>query len=355
MAADSHGSPLARYLLLAYTLLVVYASLHPFTGWIALGVDPFSFLTAPPPRYILRFDIFANVLGYAPLGFLAVLAAYPGWRGARAVAAGAAAAVLLSFALEALQSYLPSRTPSNLDFAANSAGGLGGALLAAALWSDRLRVEHGLKTARYRVFRPGRRIDLGLVLLGLWLFTQLDPQILLFGGGDLRVLFQDPAAELHPAEVFIRSEALVAGANAVAIGLLTALLGAPDQRVRTLFVAIIVLALAVHAVAYAVFFGRQEALNWLTPGAYLGVGAGVMVVLAAAALPRPVQLVVCALAIMAAAVVVNIAPENPYLAESLSTWRQGYFEHFIGLARFISAAWPFMALVYVVSLASSRY
>ena len=31
--ADPRPSPLARYLLLAYVLLVIYASLHPFSGW----------------------------------------------------------------------------------------------------------------------------------------------------------------------------------------------------------------------------------------------------------------------------------------------------------------------------------
>jgi len=353
MSGELQGSTLARYLLLVYALLVVYASLHPFSGWTALGVDPFAFLTAPPPRYVLRLDIVANILGYAPLGFLAVLAAYPRWRGVKAVAAAGAAAVVMSFMFEALQSYLPSRDPSNFDFAANSAGGISGALLAAFV-SDKLLGPHGLKALRHRVFRPGPRVDLGLVLLGLWLFSQMDPQTLLFGAGDLRVLFQEPAAQLHPADVFVRAEALVVGANAAAVGLLAALLGVPAKHPRAFFAAIIAVALAVHAAAYAVYFGADGALNWLTPGAYIGVGTGVLVILAASTLPRPAQFVLCALAIMTAAVVVNIAPANPYLAESLSTWRQGYFEHFIGLTRVVSAAWPFVALVYIVSLASSR-
>ncbi len=353
MEGTLRASPLARYLLLAYALLVAYASLHPLSGWSARGVDPFAFMFAPLPRYVLRFDVFANIFGYAPLGFVAVLALYPHWRGGRAAAAASALAVALSFVLEALQSYLPIRTPSNLDFAANAAGGIAGALLAVRL-TDFLLVRGGLQAARYRLFRPGGRVDLGLVLLGLWMFTQLDPQTLLFGGGDLRPLFQDAASELHPAEVFIRAEALVVGANAIAIGLLVALLASPSQRTRALFLALIAAALAIHAFAYAVFFGRQEAFNWLTPGAYLGLAAGVLVVLGVVTLPRPAQLAMCALAIMAAAVIVNVAPENPYLADSLTTWRQGYYAHFIGLTRFISSAWPFLALVYIVSLASSR-
>jgi len=352
MGSEHRGSPLARYLLLAYGLLVIYASLHPFSGWSAAGVDPFAFVTAALPRRALRFDVFSNVLGYVPLGFLAVLALYPS-RAARAVAAASAGAIALSFLMETLQSYLPSRTPSNVDFAANSAGAIAGALLA-ALSAERLLQERGLKVLRHRVFRSGRRVDAGLVLLGLWLLLQIDPQSLLFGAGDLRGLFQEPGAELHPAEVFIRAEALVGGANAVAIGMLTALLGAPGEPLRRLYVGLVLVALAVRALAFGVFFGTEDAFNWLTPGAYFGVASGALLVLAAMALPRPVQLVLCALALMAGAVVVNIAPANPYLAESLSTWRHGYFEHFIGLTRFLSAVWPFLALVYVVSLANQR-
>lgn len=353
MTPQAQTSSLARYLLLCYGLLVVYASLHPFSGWAATGVAPFAFVAAPIPRTLLRYDFVANILGYAPLGFLAALSAYPRLRGARACAAATAAALVLSFALEALQSYLPSRTPSNVDWAANSLGGIAGALL--GVWfSDPLLEERGFKAARYRIFRAGRRIDIGLVLIALWLFIQLDPQILLFGGGDLRVLFQDPPPVLHPAEVFIRAEALVAGANSLVIALIISLLVAPGQRPRTLFAATLALALALHALAYATFFGRGDALNWATPGALIGTIAGVVVALAAAALSRPAQLALCALAIMAAAVVVNIAPTNPYLAASLATWHQGYFEHFIGLTRLIAGAWPFLALAYVVWLASVR-
>ncbi|TMH54174.1 MAG: teicoplanin resistance protein VanZ, partial [Betaproteobacteria bacterium] len=43
-------STLARYLFVAYLPLVVYASLHPFSGWRDRGLPPFAFLTAPFPR-----------------------------------------------------------------------------------------------------------------------------------------------------------------------------------------------------------------------------------------------------------------------------------------------------------------
>ncbi|OFZ73085.1 MAG: hypothetical protein A2W04_01615 [Betaproteobacteria bacterium RBG_16_64_9] len=57
---------------------------------------------------------------------------------------------------------------------------------------------------------------------------------------------------------------------------------------------------------------------------------------------------------MAATVAVNITPTNPYLAASLATWRQGHFLNFNGLTRLLSAAWPYIALVYVLAIGAGR-
>ncbi|MGD9952692.1 MAG: teicoplanin resistance protein VanZ, partial [Burkholderiales bacterium] len=85
------GTPLARQLLAVYTLLVVYASLYPLTGWRDHGALPFEFLAAPWPRYVVAFDVAADVLGYAVLGALAVFAWHPHLRRGRAVLAATAA------------------------------------------------------------------------------------------------------------------------------------------------------------------------------------------------------------------------------------------------------------------------
>src|SRR6266852_4140144 len=110
--AHEQPSTLARYLFVAYVLLVVYASLHPFSGWRDRGLPPFAFLAAPFTRPMPVFDVVVNVIGYVPLGFLATLAAYPRLRGGGAFAFGLACSLLLSFALESLQLYLPNRRPA---------------------------------------------------------------------------------------------------------------------------------------------------------------------------------------------------------------------------------------------------
>jgi ABC-type maltose transport system permease subunit len=57
---------------------------------------------------------------------------------------------------------------------------------------------------------------------------------------------------------------------------------------------------------------------------------------------------------MAATVLVNLAPPNPYAAATLKVWGQGHFLNFNGLAQFVAALWPFVALLYLIHLAARR-
>lgn len=346
-------SPLARYLLAAYALLVAYASLYPFTGWRDQGVAPFAFLLASVPRYVTAFDIAANFFGYLPLGFLAALAAHPRLRGAAAASTATAGSALLGLGMEALQTFLPARIPSNIDVLANGAGALVGAV-AATVFAQRLLRDEGLHALRYRLFHPGGKTDFGLLLLGLWLFSQLNPATLLFGNGDLRELFREVPSTLHPAALFIRVEATVAGANALALAMLATCLLRAERNARILVVLLLAAALAARTLAFGVLLSPNEALAWLTPGAALGIAAGTLVALIAQALPQPARLAAGGLALMLATAVVNLSPENPYLSASIAAWRQGQFLNFNGLTRLVSALWPFVALGYLITLAAER-
>src|SRR3990172_5907161 len=182
------ASPLARILLAVYVALAAYASLHPLQGWRDHGLSAFAYLGAPWPRYVTGFDVAADLLGYAPYGLLVVLSLDPRVRGARAAAVALVSGAALSMLLEAAQSYLPARIASNLDLLFTAAGAAAGAALGVRLapWL----LERGpLKRLRTVWFAPGAAADLGLALLGLWLFTQIDPTTQLFGSGDLRDLF----------------------------------------------------------------------------------------------------------------------------------------------------------------------
>ncbi|HEY6721693.1 MAG TPA: VanZ family protein [Burkholderiales bacterium] len=351
--SGERSSTLTRYLFVAYLFLVVYASLHPFSGWRDRGLPPFAFLTAPFDRPISAFDVVANIIGYMPLGFLAVLAAYPRLRRGYAFAFGFACSVSLSFALESLQLYLPTRTSSNLDLLTNALGGSVGALAALAATRP-LMDAGGLQRLRSKLFLPGRRIDLGLVLLGLWLFAQLNPETLLFGTGDLRDLFKTPSGKLYPAEVFLRVEAGVACANGLAAGLLASCLIERNQPTRGVVISLMAVALATHSFGFGLLIGSQDIVSWVTPGGLYGIAAAIVLLMFAVGLPRTAQLALVGFALLAATAIVNLAPANPYNTATLSLWQQGQYFNFNGATRVVSAIWPFAAMVYLVLLATAH-
>lgn len=346
-------SPLARYLFGVYVLLAAYASLYPLHGWQDRGLPALAFLAAPWPRYLTGFDVAANLLGYVPYGFLAVLALHPRLRGAAALAAAVLTAAALSLVLEAAQGFLAARIASNLDVLCNVAGATAGALLARPL-APRLIEGGPLTRLRAATFAPGASADFGLVLLGLWLFTQLNPAMLLFGAGDLRDLLAAPEGPEHAPQFFISVEAATAAANLVAAALLVSALAAPGRPVRAMLVALLAVALAVKTAAFAILMRAENVLAWLTPGAQQGLALGLAAALVAVALPRTARLALAAVLLMAATVLVNLAPPNPYLAATLKVWEQGHFLNFNGLTRLVSALWPFAALGYLIFLASRR-
>ena len=113
----------ASYLALAWCGLVVYGSLHPFTGWRDTGVSPIAFLEGGWPRYWTAFDLAANVAVYLPLGFFLTLALsrLPGRLTAAALATLCAGG--LSFGLETVQTCCPhAYRPTSPWSATRSAG-----------------------------------------------------------------------------------------------------------------------------------------------------------------------------------------------------------------------------------------
>ena len=346
-------APLSLFFLLAYALLVAYASLHPFGGWREPAGSAFAFLTAPWPRYVTAFDLTANFFAYVPYGVLCVLALHARLTGVAAVVCATGTAALLSLLLEAAQSYLPARIPSNVDLLVNVAGAAAGGILAAVF--ARWLLDGGpLRRLRAQTLGPGASADLGLALLGLWLFAQLDPATLLFGSGDLRGFFDSAPRKLHEVELFVSVEAVITAANFAAVALLASAGLRRGAPVRGLVAALIALALAVKIFAFSILLRAENVLAWLTPGAQLGLAAGVALALAALALPRIARLALAAVLLMGATVLVNLAPPNPYLADTLKVWEQGHFLNFNGLTRLVSTMWPFAALGYLVYLAAAR-
>jgi len=347
------ASPLARYLFLAYVLLIVYATLYPFSGWRDSGISAFAYLTAAKPPYITAFDLTVNVVGYVPYGWLAVLALYPRPKGLPAMWATLVTGAGLALTLEAAQTFLPARFASNVDVACNLAGTALGAMLGmrSASW---LFERSLLLRWRIRNVLPGAKADAGLVLLAFWLATQLNPATLLFGAGDLRDLFRQPAGSAYEPDVFVAIEALTAACNLIAVGLTASAIVAPGAPLLRILLGLIGLGLVVKTGAFAILRQAEDFFHWLTPGALIGLAAGTPLLLAATMFPRIVRLALAAVLLMGATVLVNMAPANPYFASTLALWSQGHFLNFNGLTRLLTALWPFAALLYLMVLAARQ-
>jgi hypothetical protein len=114
--------------------------------------------------------------------------------------------------------------------------------------------------------------------------------------------------------------------------------------------AFLLLALIMRALGAAVLIGPREAMAWLTPGAGLGLTVGATLLAVLLFLPATWRIAVAGMALMAGAVLVNLAPANPYSIAALATWRQGHFLNFNGLTRLTASLWPFLTLPYLMLL-----
>jgi VanZ family protein len=333
------------YLAGVYTLLILYGSLHPLDHWRASGVDPLAFLQASWPRYFTEFDLVANSLAYVPLGFLwatVLVVRLP----AGAVFIGAAlAAGALSFGVEVVQNYLPSRIPSNLDLACNTLGGMGGAL-AALRWGHHLLDGGRLHAWRERRFLGGSAGDHGLVLMALWLLTQLSPESFLFGNGNLRGLIGLPAAFDFRANHFLELEMATVAAQTLAITLIGNRLARNHPVLLPL--ALLGAAMLVKSGAIMLLMESVHGFAWITPGTLGGLALGLVLALLALGCQADERLTIAAMALMLATVLANLMPDNPYLEDTLRVWQQGHFLNFNGLTRLVAALWPFLALPWLM-------
>ncbi len=350
--ANGTRTHLTLYLTSGYVLLIIYASLYPLAGWRDSGGNPLAFLGAGWPRYYTGFDLAANILAYLPFGFFCTaalrrrLAPLTAWLLAALLGGG------LSLVVELLQNYLPSRVPSNLDLACNAGGALLGGLIGLR-WGSHALDDGRLARWRRRMMMRAYGTDMGVLLIAAWLTTQLSPETLLFGSGNLRQLLDLPPVQPFLPERFVDLEAAIAASGLLAAGLIATLLLRRNARLLT--GGLLLSAVLIKTLTYALLMGPESAVAWVTPGNGVGMAIGLAMWWVASFLVFPLQRAVAALALLFATVMVNVAPENPYLLNTLQFWNPGQFLNFNGLTRLISSLWPFLALPWLMIYRPERH
>src|SRR4029079_11447149 len=353
---SAHTVRLAWILAVAYLLVIVYASLRPFLGWRMPPEEVLHFLTAPWPRFTLLPDIVANIGAYIPLGLMLSVGFGARYGPGRGAIAATFAAILLSLLMETLQMFIPVRIASNIDLLTNCLGALVGAMAAPLLAPSRW-LGAPLNAARDRVFHEGVMADVGVVVLMLWLFTQLHPTAQLFGTGAYRSTFDLPVYFAHPPLLAFGSEAAVVMLNLLGVGLMLSALLRGGQRPILVSGIVIGAALVVKWITTALIVQMPTPLTWLTPGVLTGLLAGSILLFPAIHLPRPARLVVAAAVIAAATVAINLAPDNPYQSSPPQMLARGssLFLSFSGIVRALAELWPLLAIGYLACALGSRH
>ena len=371
MAARSRHRSSATPLAGVYAVLVVYASLFPFTGWRwPPGQALPALLALPWPPYVLPYDLWFNLLGYLPLGALIGIAVWRsgglGWQALLAAVLGPAA---LSFACEVLQQFLPGRHASLRDLAMNSAGAAAGAALAltwlglggGSLW----------QALRERWFL--RDSAGALALLALWPVGLLFPAPVPLGLGQVSERLREAAQDLLEgvpwadaayqllADADTSTEPLrpLTEAGITTLGLLAPCLLAysvmsPGWRRVAMSMGALALAVTGMTLSTLLNFGPQHAMAWAAPGTPTALAAGLVLAALMAPLRRPVAVGLGLVALTGLVVGVAHAPDNPYFAQSLQAWEQGQFVRFHGLAQWVGWLWPYAAMAWLLSQLGRR-
>lgn len=369
--ANPGRSALVALLLVAWAALIVYASWFPLTGWRwPAGASPWTLLALPWPRGQSTFDIVSNLLGYAPLGTLLVMAtARPDERGVAALRDAAAMAAVLSYALEVGQNLLPQRVPSLLDWLLNTAGATAGALL--GLWLARTDAVGWAERTGESWF--AQRSRSGLTLLLSWPIALLFPTPVALGLGQVWERVRDvlgdvlgastgagalarwleagppPTARLSPAAELV----------AVALGLLgpclmTYSMARPGLRRTWLALGAAALGFGVTTLSTALNFGPQHALAWCTASSLGGLALGFVLALLLLGCGRRTAAALGLVVVTASVGLVAQAPADPYFAASLHGWEQGRFIRFHGLAQWIGWCWPYAATLWLLRQSAGR-
>jgi VanZ family protein len=335
-----------------YGLAIAYASLQPFVPWIPpLPGTPFWPLAPWPPKWT-RFDVIANALAYVPFGvFVALIPrrASPISRTGIALASG----VALSFGMETLQMFLPTRAASLIDLLANAGGAFVGGLIGGTLVRAE-RARHLLSAGRERAFIEGRLGDLGIALLAVWLTAQINPGIPLFA-----VNFEPglpPVAVALTAAPDIAAtmlEAVQSAFQLAGVGLFLALLLRDRRHVGGAILLLIGTAFMLKGVAAWLLLKPAAWEAWLKPGVAIGIAAGSLVLLLAAFLPRPAQVAACAIALLSSLLLPLFASDVTAMPAPLTlfNWRYGHLLNFNGLTHTVLLVWPIAAAAWLFALA----
>jgi hypothetical protein len=250
-------------------------------------------------------------------------------------------ALVLSFVMEALQTYLAPRVSSNVDWALNTLGGLIGGIVA---WmAESLGALSAWGRFREQRFQTGSGFALGLLLL--WPLALLYPTPIPLGLGYGLGHWLD----LETQQLSGRAESAIISLGLV-VPLLMSYAVTPKLVHRLVLLTLLLLAaLGVTTLSNGLSFGPDRATVWLHSqshwGLWVGAASGILLLVTT----RRLCWVLAFLLLVPQLLLLGVNAPDPYFNQTLSKWEHGQFIRFYGATQWLGLLWPYAALMLIIS------
>jgi len=332
-------APRHRGALVAWALLLAYASLYPFLPIRLPGEDaPALFLR---PKFISEFDVFMNVAAYAPFGALACLHFMSGRARWSARWRAVLLAATVSLAMELSQFFIATRVASLFDVLANTAGAFVGTLLFFR------PVERAVMTpvARFRdrLVVPGGAGDMGLVLVLFWLLAQLNPALPFLEAGNIVDATGPTMADFVVTTVSV-------ALSVAAFGLFVSVLLRAERGSLGWTLILLTVALWCKFTMASLMLKPNLTAMWMSEGRVAGLVAGLALFLPLRLLGRTARTYLAILCLLAGSLFAKIFGEYSELADFLRLfqWPHGQLASFATLTRWLHESWPVFTLAWLI-------
>ena len=125
------------------------------------------------------------------------------------------------------------------------------------------------------------------------------------------------------------------------------------RHAGAIVVALIAGALLLKGIAAVVLLKPAMWQSWVKPGVLIGAAIGGALLAGAIALPRPVQVALCAIALLSALLAPVLAPESLSARAPLAIfdWHYGQLLNYNGLTRAALLVWPLLTAAWLFALA----
>ncbi|GGC78362.1 hypothetical protein GCM10011396_26920 [Undibacterium terreum] len=332
---DAPSYKFISYMAFLYALLILYGSLFPFSDWTTPSTRLFTFLVTMPS--IERADIVQNILVYAPLGLLLVLRLNRNMGFWLALILATIVGTLLSFAVESIQQFLPSRVASLSDLVMNFLGTFLGGVLAGFMSAETLT---GKAVAKYREqwFRTGILANIGIAILAMWSLSQTTPLVPSLDVSHLRHGLALLKHEILYPDSFSYAKMATYSLYILALGLLTVTVVRRDRPAMLVFATLVAGILC----GKVLIVTRQ-----LAPEVLLAAIVALLLLLPLQYLSKKLNAVSGILLILAGFTVFELAPADAGFSYPFN-WIPfaGQMSSLSGLENILELLWPFMALAY---------